>query len=146
MLLQVKQAVSSVLTPYAGRSGHQWHGQRVVVGQRLMQAISDPFLGWAPSAERDFYVRQLRDMKGQTGPADSAHVFEASMSLCGETLARAHARSVDPALLSGYLGDKGGPFVESIVTFACADADQSERDYERLVGAIRDGDVPATSL
>ncbi|NNJ94316.1 MAG: DUF2252 domain-containing protein [Halobacteria archaeon] len=146
LLVQVKQAVSSVLTPYAGRSGHQWHGQRVVVGQRLMQAISDPFLGWAPSAERDFYVRQLRDMKGQTGPADSAHVFEASMSLCGETLARAHARSVEPALLSGYLGKKGGPFVDSIVAFARAYADQSERDYERLVGAIRDGDVAAASL
>ena len=67
------------------------------------------------------------------------------MSLCGETLARAHARSVDPALLNGYLGDKGGPFVESIVTFAHAYADQSERDYDCLVGAIRDGDVPAAS-
>jgi uncharacterized protein (DUF2252 family) len=146
LLVQVKQAVSSVLTPYIGRSGYARHGQRVVVGQRLMQAISDPFLGWAPFAERDFYVRQLRDMKGQTGPAESACVFEASMSLCGETLARAHARSIDPALLRGYLGRKGGPFVDSIVAFARAYADQSERDYERLVGAIRDGDVPAAGL
>ena len=146
LLVQVKQAVSSVLTPYVGRSGYERHGQRVVVGQRLMQAISDPFLGWTPFAERDFYVRQLRDMKGQTGPADSAYVFEASMSLCGETLARAHARSIDPALLRGYLGRKGGPMVESIVAFARAYAEQSERDYERLVSAIRDGTVPAVSL
>ncbi|MGB5305873.1 MAG: DUF2252 family protein, partial [Gammaproteobacteria bacterium] len=146
LLVQVKQAVSSVLTPYVGRSGYERHGQRVVVGQRLMQAISDPFLGWTPFAEPDFYVRQLRDMKGQTGQADSAYVFEASMSLCGETLARAHARSIDPALLRGYLGRKGGPMVESIVAFARAYAEQSERDYERLVSAIRDGTVPAVSL
>lgn len=146
LLVQVKQAVSSVLTPYIGRSGYERHGQRVVVGQRLMQAISDPFLGWAPFADRDYYVRQLRDMKGQTGPADSASIFRASMSLCGETLARAHARSVDPALLRGYLGRKGGPFVDSIVAFARVYADQSERDYESLVRAIRDGDVPAASL
>ncbi|MGB5338648.1 MAG: DUF2252 family protein, partial [Gammaproteobacteria bacterium] len=146
LLVQVKQAVSSVLTPYAGRSGYERHGQRVVVGQRLMQAISDPFLGWAPFAERDFYVRQLRDMEGQTGPADSAYVFKAGMSLCGETLARAHARSVDPALLSGYLGNEGGPFVDSIAAFARAYADQSELDYDRLLGAIKKGDVPAVNL
>ena len=146
LLIQIKQAVSSVLTPYVGRSGHQWHGQRVVVGQRLMQAISDPFLGWAPFAQGDFYVRQLRDMKGQTLPADTAYIFEASMSLCGETLARAHARSVDPGLLSGYLGREGGPFVEAVVAFARAYADQSERDYDRLLGAIKQGDVPAVSL
>ncbi len=146
LLVQVKQAVSSVLTPYVGRSGYERHGQRVVVGQRLMQAISDPFLGWAPFAQRDFYVRQLRDMKGQTGPAESANVFEARMSLCGALLARAHARSVDPALLSGYLGDEGGPFVESIVAFARAYADQAELDYDRLLGAIKDGAVPAASL
>jgi uncharacterized protein (DUF2252 family) len=146
LLVQVKQAVSSVLTPYLGRSGYERHGQRVVVGQRLMQAISDPFLGWAPFAERDYYVRQLRDMKGQTGPAESASVFEASMSLCGETLARAHARSIDPALLRGYLGRKGRPFVESIVSFARSYAEQSEQDHERLVDAIKSGAVPAASL
>jgi len=121
-------------------------GQRVVVGQRLMQAISDPFLGWAPFAQGDFYVRQLRDMKGQTSLADTAYVFEASMSLCGETLARAHARSVDPALVSGYLGSDGGPFVGAIVAFARAYADQSERDYNRLLGAIEQGSVQAVSL
>lgn len=146
LLIQVKQAVSSVLTPFVGRSGYDRHGQRVVVGQRLMQAISDPFLGWAPFAERDYYIRQLRDKKGQTGPAESAYVFEASMSLCGETLARAHARSLDPALLSGYLGDEGESFVESVVMFARAYADQSERDHERLVRAIRKGNVPSENL
>jgi hypothetical protein len=68
------------------------------------------------------------------------------MSLCGETLARAHARSVDPALVSGYLGIEGGPFIEAIVAFALAYADQSERDYDRLLGAIKQGGVPAVSL
>ena len=88
----------------------------------------------------------LRSKEGQTGPADSACVFEASMSLCGETLARAHARSLDPALLSGYLGDEGESFVESVVMFARAYADQSERDHERLVRAIRKGNVPSENL
>ena len=146
LLIQVKQAVSSVLSPFVGHSGFERHGQRVVVGQRLMQAISDPFLGWADFARRDFYLRQLRDMKGQTGPADSAQVFEAGVSLCGITLARAHARSVDPALLSGYLGDNGERFAESIAAFARVYADQSERDYERLLNAIKKGDVPTANL
>jgi len=146
LFLQVKQAVSSVMTPYLGRSGYERHGQRVVVGQRLMQAVSDPFLGWAPFAERDFYVRQLRDMKGQAGPAKSAHVFLANTALCGETLARAHARSVEPALLSGYLGQTGGGFVKAIGIFARKYADRSERDHEGFVDAIGGGEVPVAYL
>lgn len=134
-----------MLSPSLGRSGFARHGQRVVTGQRLMQAVSDPFLGWSDFAQRDYYLRQLRDMKGQTGPADSPYVFEAGMSLCAATLARAHVRSVDPAILSGYLGDEGGPFVESITAFARTYADQSERDYDRLVEAIRKGELPAAS-
>lgn len=146
LLIQVKQAVSSVLTPYVGRSGYARHGQRVVVGQRLMQAISDPFLGWAPFAQRDFYLRQLHDMKGETGVPDSAHVFRASTTLCGETLARAHARSVEPALLSGYLGKGGGPLDESLVAFTRCYADQSERDHDRLVKAIKAGEIASVKL
>ena len=146
LLIQVKQAVSSVLSPFLGRSGCARHGQRVVTGQRLMQAVSDPFLGWAEFDQRDYYLRQLRDMKGQLGPADSPYVFEAGMSLCAATLARAHARSVDPALLSGYLGDSGEQFIEPITTFARAYADQAERDYARLLEAIRKGELPAEKL
>ena len=146
LLIQVKQAVSSVLSPFLGRSGFARHGQRVVTGQRLMQAVSDPFLGWSDFAQRDYYLRQLRDMKGQAGPADSPYVFEAGMSLCAATLARAHARSVDPAILSGYLGEDGGAFVESIAAFARIYADQSERDYERFVDVIRKGELPAAEL
>jgi len=146
LLIQVKQAVSSVLSPFLGRSGFARHGQRVVTGQRLMQAVSDPFLGWSDFAQRDYYLRQLRDMKGQAGPADSPYVFEAGMSLCAATLARAHARSVDPAILSGYLGEDGGAFVESIAAFARLYADQSERDYERFVDVIRKGELPAAEL
>jgi RecB family exonuclease len=85
-------------------------------------------------------------MKGQLGPADSPYVFEAGMSLCAATLARAHARSVDPALLSGYLGDSGEHFIEPITSFARAYADQAERDYARLLEAIRKGELPAEKL
>jgi len=142
LLLQVKEAVPSVLTPYVGRTGYPRHGQRVVVGQRLMQAVSDPFLGWAPSAERDCYIRQLRDMKGPGDLAPNFNVFEASAALTAGTLARAHARSLDPAVIRGYLG-KGKAFREALVSFARDYADGAERDHERLVNAIRRGDVPA---
>ena len=144
LLLQVKEAVSSVLTPYVGRSGYQRHGQRVVVGQRLMQAVSDPFLGWAPFADRDYYVRQLRDMKGPSDPPRKSSVFEASAALSAGTLARAHSRSVDPAMIRGYLG-KAKAFREALVEFARDYADGAERDHERLVDAIRRGEVAAES-
>jgi uncharacterized protein (DUF2252 family) len=144
LLLQVKEAVSSVLTPYVGRSGYQRHGQRVVVGQRLMQAVSDPFLGWAPFADRDYYVRQLRDMKGPSDLPRKSSVFEASAALTAGTLARAHSRSVDPAMIRGYLG-KAKAFREALVAFARDYADGAERDHERLVDAIRRGEVAAES-
>jgi uncharacterized protein (DUF2252 family) len=144
LLLQVKEAVSSVLAPYVGRSGYPRHGQRVVAGQRLMQAVSDPFLGWAPGAERDYYVRQLRDMKGPGDLAPSLKVFEASAALTAGTLARAHARSLDPAVIRGYLG-KGSAFREALVSFARDYAVGAERDHKRLVEAIQRGEVPAES-
>jgi hypothetical protein len=109
-----------------------------------MQAVSDPFLGWAPFAERDYYVRQLRDMKGPGVLAPSLRVFEASTALTAGTLARAHARSLDPAVIRGYLG-KGEVFREALVSFARDYADGAERDHERLVDAIRRGEVPAES-
>jgi uncharacterized protein (DUF2252 family) len=142
LLLQVKQAVSSVLSPYVGRSGYPRHGHRVVVGQRLMQAVSDPFLGWIPFGERDYYVRQLRDMKGPSGLTPNFTVFEESAALTAGTLARAHARSLDPAVIRGYLG-KGEAFREALVLFARDYADGAERDHQRLVDAIQRGEVPA---
>lgn len=107
-----------------------------------MQAVSDPFLGWAPSAERDYYVRQVRDMKGPGDLALNFKVFEASAALTAGTLARAHARSLDPTVIRGYLG-KGKAFREALVSFARDDADGAERDHERLVEAIQRGEVPA---
>jgi hypothetical protein len=141
MVLQVKEATSSVLSPFVGASGFARHGQRVVVGQRLTQAASDPFLGLAPFAERDFYMRQLRNHKGVSDRAPSKVVnrFEAAMT--GGTLAQGHARSVDPGLLAGYVG-RGEIMSESLVRFALAYADQAEADYETLDRAARRGAVP----
>jgi uncharacterized protein (DUF2252 family) len=141
MILQVKEATSSVLTPLVGKSGFARHGERVVVGQRLMQAASDPFLGWAPFAERDFYVRQLRDHKGVSDRSSSKAVNRFEAATMGGTLARSHARSVDPALLAGYVG-RGAIMAKSLVRFALAYADQAEADYEILDRAARRGAVP----
>jgi uncharacterized protein (DUF2252 family) len=141
LLIQIKEATSSVMTPFVGRSGYERHGQRVVVGQRLMQATSDPFLGWAPSEDRDYYLRQLRDMKGPSGSSTDPEIHELEVALCGATLARAHARSVDPGLLAGYLG-KSDRFVDAICQFAFAYSDQAERDHRRLSKAAKSGEIP----
>lgn len=145
LFIQIKEAVSSVLTPTIGTSGYRNHGQRVVVGQKLMQAASDPFLGWARFDGRDVYVRQFRDMKGSIEPAPSVRVFHGGSALAGGTLARAHARSVEPAVLDGYLGT-GKAFVEAITTFALAYAGQAKSDYKRLKRAVKDGDLPAAPV
>ena len=142
LIIQVKEATSSVLTPYLGKSGYERHGQRVVVGQRLMQAASDPFLGWAPFAEKDFYLRQLRDMKGKTDTPGDWETYTTSVAIAGGTLARAHARSVDPGLVSAYLGG-GESITLAMIEFAFAYADQTERDYERMQSAIRAGEIAA---
>lgn len=144
LFIQIKEAVDSVLAPVAGKSGFRNNGQRVVTGQKLMQAASDPFLGWARFDGRDVYVRQFRDMKGSTEKAPSVKVFHAGSVLAGGTLARAHARSVDPALLDGYLG-AGKGFVEAITSFAFAYAGQAEKDHERLKRAVESGELPSTS-
>ncbi len=142
LFLQVKQALPSVLEPYAGPSVYPTHGQRVVVGQRLIQQTSDSFLGWGSLRGEDFYVRQLRDWKftadpGTMGPKEIVGHGE----LCGAALARAHARTGDPAAISGYLGGKD-TFDRAVTAFAEAYADQTVRDHAALVGAIRKGRLP----
>ncbi|WP_435603888.1 DUF2252 domain-containing protein [Streptomyces sp. bgisy130] len=148
LLLQAKEADESVLAPYAGASVHPNQGERVVTGQRLMQAASDIFLGWErvsgiDGRQRDFYVRQLRDWKGIM-PVDM--MVPTGMRRfavrCGATLARAHARSGDRIAIAGYLG-QGTVFDEALVRFAERYADQNERDHQALADAVREGRVTA---
>ena len=144
LFLQVKEARPSVLEAYAGPSVYPNHGQRVVKGHRLMQSASDIFLGWTQdSSGRHFYVRQLRDMKLKF----RIEQFESAKMVifaewCGGTLARAHARSGEPALISGYLG-KSDTFDQAIAAFAVTYADQVERDYESFTKAVGEGKIEA---
>ena len=144
LFLQIKEARASVLEPYAGKSAYQNHGQRVVVGQRLMQAASDIFLGWTRSDRgHDFYVRQLRDMKTTIDIEElSTSELIGYSGLCGWALARAHARSGDPVMISGYLG-KSDAFERAIADFALTYADQTERDHKALVAAVKSGRLKA---
>jgi len=144
LFLQIKEAKASVLEPYAGKSLHSNHGQRVVVGQRLMQSASDMFLGWSQGKTgRHFYVRQLRDMKlSAIVDGFDEELLRRYAEACGWALARAHARSGDAAMISGYMGS-GGIFDEAICDFAVDYADQSERDYKAFVKAVREGRVKA---
>ena len=144
LLLQFKEARHSVLEPYAGKSLYENEGQRVVVGQRLMQSSSDIFLGWTRSRRmRDFFVRQLRDMKFSMPVAGMSPVsLKRYAEACGWTLARAHAKSGDAATISGYLG-KTNEFDQAIGEFALAYADQTERDHAALVKAAGTGRVQA---
>jgi hypothetical protein len=133
-----------VLEPYAGKSVYQNHGQRVVMGQRLMQSSSDIFLGWMRTRrDRDFFVRQIRDMKFSF-PLEgmSAKQLIRYAEYCGWTLARAHAKSGDAATISGYVG-KSDAFDQAIGEFALAYADQIERDHGLLVAAERSGRIEA---
>lgn len=144
LILQFKEARRSVLEPYAGKSKYDNQGQRVVMGQRLMQSSSDIFLGWARGRRGfDFYVRQLRDMK-MSIPVEgvSAARLERYAQTCGWTLARAHAKSGDAATISGYMG-KSKAFDKAIVKFAVTYADQTEKDYAALVKAVRSGRIKA---
>jgi uncharacterized protein (DUF2252 family) len=142
LFLQVKQANASVLEPYAGPSVYPHHGQRVVMGQRLMQPASDIFLGWVSGgAGRHFYLRQLRDVK----LSPLVETFDAEMltiygELCGWALARAHAKAGDPWTISGYLGNSD-KFDEAMGRFAFAYADQAERDHATLKAAVRAGTI-----
>jgi len=140
MLLQIKEALPSVLEPYAGKSQYANHGERVVTGQRMLQSASDVFLGWTRDEEgRSYYFRQLRDMKMKIDLENmtKGDWFE-YVQICGWTLARAHARTGDAALIGGYLG-KNDIFDVAVAKFAASYADQAECDHATLVKAIRAG-------
>ena len=145
LFLQVKEATTSVLEDHLPKSRFKQPGERVVHGQRLMQAASDIFLGWTKGVEenRHLYWRQLRDMKGSVvvetmAPANLALYARA----CGWTLARAHARSGDAVAISSYLG-KGDAFDRSLEDFSGRYADQNDRDFKAFVGAVRSGRLEA---
>jgi uncharacterized protein (DUF2252 family) len=151
LFLQAKEAEASVLEPYAGASEYSNHGQRVVEGQRLMQAASDIFLGWCSATgidgrQRDFYVRQLWDWKRS---ADiellSPTGLEVYARMCGQTLARAHARSGDRVAIASYLGS-GDSFDEAIADFSEDYAEQNLLDHEALVAAIDSGRLAAENV
>ncbi|MEA2127569.1 MAG: hypothetical protein QOJ85_460 [Solirubrobacteraceae bacterium] len=149
LFLQIKEAGPSVLEPMAGESAFETHGQRVVEGQRLMQAASDVFLGWlrveggVEGKPHDYYVRQLWDNKG-SAPLDAMRPrpMRAYAEICGSSLARAHARSGDPDAIGGYLG-RGDRFDRALAHFAETYADQNETDYSDLAAAVRTGAVAA---
>ena len=149
LFLQMKEAEASVLEEFLGPSKFKNHGERVVVGQRLMQATSDIFLGWLhvdsglDNQARDFYGRQLKDWKGS---AEIEQMVPEGMAtyggLCGWTLARAHARSGDRIAIAAYLGG-GDSFDRAILEFSIAYAEQNERDYQQLAAAVKSGRITA---
>ena len=148
LFLQAKEAQESVLERFAGKSQYANAGQRVVAGQRLMQAASDIFLGWQrvtglDGIARDFYIRQLRDWKGSADiDVMEAPTMVAYARICGATLARAHARSGDRIAIASYLGTSDA-FDKAIADFSSAYADQNERDYQALVDAVASGRLTA---
>ena len=144
LFLQFKEACSSVLAPYAGKSAYENQGQRIVVGQRLMQSSSDIFLGWTHGRRGyHFFGRQLRDMK-ISFPVEAMSIVQVKRyaEMCGSVLARAHAKSGDAAKISGYLG-KSDAFDQAIGEFSLAYADQTVRDHAALVAAVTKGRVKA---
>ena len=145
LVLQVKEARDSVLAPYVRARRQRHQGARVVEGQRVMQAVSDIFLGWTQSPTRgsEYYVRQLYDMKYGIDIAGLRPVgMELYADVCAWALARAHARSGNPAEIAGYLG-RGAVFDDALAAFGAAYADQTERDYATLVKAARSGRLAA---
>ena len=149
LFLQLKEAQESVLAPFAGPSRYKHQGKRVVIGQRLTQAATDPFLGWTSGIDADgsgskhYYARQLRDMKGSMSvPLMDPLQLDYYGQLCGWALARAHARTGRASMISGYLG-KSEVFDHAIADFAVAYARQNEQDYRRLLDAISAGRVLA---
>jgi len=145
LFLQVKEATASVLEDHLPRSRYRQPGQRVVEGQRMMQAASDIYLGWTKGHQenRFLYWRQLRDMKG-SAVVESMQPQSMSLyaRLCGWTLARAHARSGEPIAIAAYLG-KSDKFDKAVVDFSARYADQNERDYEAFVKAVKSGRLAA---
>jgi len=146
LFLQVKEAEASVLERYLSPGIHATHGERVVVGQRRLQAASDILLGWTVGPfGRHLYLRQLQDQKGGA-VVDAMTLDDLSTwgRLCGWALARGHARSGDPATIAGYLGDDNA-FDHAIGAFADAYADQTERDHAGLLAAIKSGRIAAVA-
>jgi uncharacterized protein (DUF2252 family) len=143
LVLQIKEALPSVLEPYTGRSAFAHEGQRVVVGQRLMQCASDIFLGWATDGEgHDYYIRQLRDMKTSVHLEDlQGPVFYNFAGMCGWALARAHAKAGRAAHLAGYMG-RTDKLDNAIVRFAELYSDQCEHDYNLFMRAVHAGKIP----
>jgi hypothetical protein len=140
LFLQVKEARASVLEPYAGQSIYPNHGQRVAMGQRLMQSATDIFLGWTENEiGNHFYVRQMRDMKMKPLiELFTPSVMNQYADYCAWALARAHARSGDAAKIAGYLGKKEN-FDMALADFAESYADQNEKDHKALVQAVQQG-------
>lgn len=143
LFLQVKEARPSVLEPYAGRSAFSNHGQRVVNGYRMMQPAGDMFLGWTRGPKRDFFIRQLRDVKISV----RVEIFGKSeldiyAKWCGRAIALSHARSGTPAMLSGYMGSSD-TFDRAVAAFSLAYADQAEKDHSALERAVRSGKLNA---
>ncbi len=150
LFLQVKEAQASVLERFVGESTYPHHGQRVVAGQRLMQAATDIFLGWIrikglDGVTRDYYVRQFHDWKGSAN-VDNMLVPGATVyaRICAATLARAHARWGDRIAIASYLG-RGDVFDRAIADFSAAYADQNEKDYEAFAAAVKSGRLTAQS-
>jgi uncharacterized protein (DUF2252 family) len=148
LFLQLKEAQPSVLEPYVSKSIYANQGQRVVAGQRLIQGAPDIFLGWGEQDGMNFYVRQLRDMKGGV-EFDPNKVKVENMgqysSLCAWALALAHAKSGDAAMIAGYVG-KSDELDEAMVNFAFAYADQTEKDYQALTAAAKNGRIKVASV
>jgi uncharacterized protein (DUF2252 family) len=145
LFLQVKEAVASVLAPYAGKSRYRQHGERVVQGQLMMQAASDIYLGWAKGLDErhNYYWRQLRDMKGSEDIEAMIPLgLTAYARMCGWTLAHAHARSGDPVAIAAYLGETDA-FDKAITGFSERYADQNERDHQEFVDAVKTGRLKA---
>jgi uncharacterized protein (DUF2252 family) len=138
LFLQCKQAGPSVYESYTYASGHDNHGARVIAGKRMVQSATDIFVGWGSMGERDFYVRQFRDMKLIPTTDLIAPVLVEFAIACGNTLARAHARSGDPETIDAYMG-KSDVFTKAMRKFARRYADQNERDHAALIAAIRKG-------
>jgi hypothetical protein len=138
--------VPSVLSGFIGPSPYLSQGERVVAGQRLMQAAGDVFLGWhrpRTGPGHDYYVRQLRDWKFSLAVEDmDPPVMHAYAQLCGQSLARAHARSGDRIAIGAYLG-KSPEFDRAVARFAASYADQNDRDHDSLAAAVKSGQVAA---
>jgi uncharacterized protein (DUF2252 family) len=145
LFLQIKEATASVMEAYLGKSRYKQHGERVVQGQRMMQAASDIYLGWTKGLDvrRHFYWRQLRDMKGSVDPEALRPIgLTFYARTCGWTLARAHARSGDAVAIAEYLGTSDA-FDTSITDFSQRYADQNEQDYQEFVNAVKSGRLEA---